>query len=163
MEARKLHVGEAESFQLSLRIRHPSMDPAEISQALKVEPEHSFRAGRPRAGADPARVHAESYWLGILDPAEWVRDLMSTDELSRILQKQLAMARGSLGAALSLYAARFLNAHAELLRRIRAEGGEITLLVTIHGPEVDHFTLAPEASQILGGLGVAVDFEIAGR
>jgi hypothetical protein len=163
MEARKLRAGEAESFQLSLRIRHPSIDPAEISRALGIEPEHSFRAGHPRAGADPARVHAESYWLGVLDPAEWMRGLMSTDELSRIVQKQITMARGSLGAALSLYAVRFLNARADLLRRIRVEGGEITLLVTIHGSEVDHFTLAPEASQIFGSLGVAVDVEIAGR
>ena len=57
-------------FQLSLRVRHPSIDPAAISRELQIEPEHSFRAGEPR---DPSRslavapVHVDSYWLATLD------------------------------------------------------------------------------------------------
>ena len=42
-------------FQLSLRIRHPSIDPASISRELQIEPEHSFRAGDPRESRAASR------------------------------------------------------------------------------------------------------------
>jgi hypothetical protein len=50
MEAR-LSKPDPERFQLSLRIRHPSMDPADISRTLKIEAEHSSRAGGPRTSS----------------------------------------------------------------------------------------------------------------
>lgn len=73
MEARKLSNPRASPFQRSLRVRHPSLDPAEISRQLRMKAEHCFRAGDPRlsrSGLAPASVHAESYWLGALNPAE---------------------------------------------------------------------------------------------
>ena len=48
MAAPKRATLQAPPFQLSLRIRHPSMDPADISKELGIEPEHAFRAGQPR-------------------------------------------------------------------------------------------------------------------
>src|SRR4030095_2809211 len=58
-------------FQLSLRVRHPSIDPAAISRELQIEPEHSFRAGDLRDSTRSAAVtpaHVESYWLATIDP-----------------------------------------------------------------------------------------------
>src|SRR5262249_32845731 len=74
MEARKLGAAAESPFQLSLRIRHPSMDPAEISRELHLESVHSFRAGEPRESSSKvatASVHAESYWLASLDTRSW--------------------------------------------------------------------------------------------
>jgi hypothetical protein len=34
-----------------VRIRHPSIDPADLSREFKIEPEHSFRAGDARRAA----------------------------------------------------------------------------------------------------------------
>jgi len=48
MEAQKIPKATPQAYQLSLRIRHPSMDPADISRALNIEAEHSFRAGDSR-------------------------------------------------------------------------------------------------------------------
>ena len=48
MAATKLATFQSLPFQLSLRIKHPSMDPANISKELGIEPEHSFRAGQSR-------------------------------------------------------------------------------------------------------------------
>ncbi len=76
MEARKLS-NQSPPFQLSLRIRHPSIDPALLSRELAIDPEHSFRAGEPRrssSGHAPSTVHGQTYWLGILNPAMW-RDI----------------------------------------------------------------------------------------
>src|SRR5262245_27919444 len=74
MEARDLAEDRIPPFELAMRIRHPSLDPAEISRELQLEPEHSFKAGDPRtssSGIAAASVHAESYWLSHLDPARF--------------------------------------------------------------------------------------------
>ncbi len=70
MEARDISRSPSIPFQISLRIRHPSIDPRRISRELKVEPEHTFRAGEPRessSGIALTAVHAESYWLRSAD------------------------------------------------------------------------------------------------
>jgi hypothetical protein len=162
MEARKLSKVEPDLFQLSLRIRHPSLDPADLSRELRIEAEHSFRAGEPRpsrSGLAPASVHAESYWLGALNPASWIR-LPVGDPGAQVVQQGLgAMVSRSLGSALTL-SARFLSLHTETLQRIRAEGGQISLLVAVPTGEVNSFSLAPEVSHIFGELGVALEFEL---
>jgi hypothetical protein len=167
MEARRLPRTSVEHFQLSVRIRHPSMDPAELSHAFKIQPEHCFRAGEPRtSGASRANaaVHTESYWLGVLKPGVQLAELgFFFDHRSHLIaEKQLAATFKSLGFALSLTATRFFSPQAALLRRVRSEGGEVTLLVSIYNPEAVSFTLAPEVSQRLGELGVGVEFELAG-
>ena len=67
-------------FSIALRIRHPSIDPAEVTRSLDIEPQHAWRAGEPRrVDADDAgsAVHRETYWVGLLPeprlfgPAPW--------------------------------------------------------------------------------------------
>jgi hypothetical protein len=165
MEARRISTDYSEAFRLALRVRHPSMDPAELSRAFAIEPEYSFRAGsvRPsRSGTTTASVRSESYWLGELKATEpplgppFVGD-------QRLAERQLEAARKSLTWTLSLTCIRVLKTHADLLRRIRSDGGEITLLVTIFGSEVGSFSLLPEASKVFGDLGVGLEFELAGQ
>jgi hypothetical protein len=163
MEARKLAEPTRRPFQLSLRIRHPSMDPAEISRELNIEAEHSFRAGDPRSSRSglAESVYAESYWLGELEPAQRVVDFSFPGNPQwPLAQQPLEEAAGSLGWALSIGAAMFFKKHAPSLHRIRSEGGQVSLLVTISGGEVNSFTLAPEASRLFGELGIAVEFEL---
>jgi hypothetical protein len=164
MEARKLSKLMAELFQLSLRIRHPSLDPADLSREFRIEAEHSFRAGDPRpsrSGLAPASVHAESYWLGALNPASWIRLPLADPRLQLPQQGLGAMVGRNLGSALAL-SARFLSLHAPVLQRIRAEGGQISLLVAIPTEEVSSFSVAPEVSRMFGELGVALEFELTG-
>ena len=61
--------------------------------------------------------------------------------------------------ALSMRAGRFLRLHAERLRRIRAEGGEINQLGALPPSEVGGFTLLP--SRLLGEFGTTVKFEFS--
>ncbi|HXW73946.1 MAG TPA: hypothetical protein VEK10_03945 [Steroidobacteraceae bacterium] len=163
MEARKLSHPRASPFQLSLRVRHPSLDPAEISRQLGTKAEYSFRAGDPRpsrSGLAPASVHAESYWLGALNPAEWPADPAVTDDpLLKIARERLPALSRSLGWALSVCALRFFSVHAPLLRRIRAEGGQASVLITMSTTDANSFSLAPEVSRIFSELGIALEFE----
>jgi len=165
MQARELEKSDVQPFQLSLRIRHPTMDPAELSREFKIEAEHCFRAGDPRphrSGIMPASVHAESYWLGAIEPSRWPADILSFPGHSRlqIVQEHLrSSGTNSFGWSLSLCATWFLHSHAELLRRIRADGGQISLLVALSTGEIGSFSLAPEVSRVFGELGITVEFE----
>jgi hypothetical protein len=166
MEAEKLSPAESDAFRLALRVRHPSMDPAELSRAFKIEPEHSYRAGskRPsRSNLTAPSVHSESYWLGELAPTEQLLHL-SFAGLQHVTQRQQTAARRNLTSnltwALASTCGRILKTQADLLRRIRAEGGDVTLLVTICSNELASFSLVPEATRLFGELGVAIEFEI---
>ena len=164
MEARKLSESDPPPFQLSLRIRHPSIDPAHLSREFNIEPEHSFRAGDPRpvrSAVAPASVHAESYWLGALNPASWPPDISFPGHPGlQIAQQGLAAAAAkSFGWVLSLSTTRFFHVHAELLRRIRSDGGQISLLVALSPGEVGSFSLVPEVSRVFGEFGITVEFE----
>jgi hypothetical protein len=166
MEAVKRPTPNPLPFLLSLRIRHPSMDPASISKELRIEPEYFFQAGQPRhlrSSVAPVAVHTESYWLAALNPAAWLGNPPFTAPPTlAITQKQLdaAFARNLTGA-LSLCAVRLSKSHGALLRRIRSEGGEVSVLVTLSPTAVSSFNLASEVSRVFGELGVTLEFELA--
>jgi hypothetical protein len=74
MQATKLSQLPAHPFSLSLYVRHPSMDPADISRELQCEADESFRAGELRksqSGMAVGSVHGETYWAATLDPTFW--------------------------------------------------------------------------------------------
>jgi hypothetical protein len=165
MAAPKLATLKPSPFQLSLRIKHPSMDPADISKELGIEPEHTFRAGQPRhsiSGVAPAAVHNESYWLAPLSPASWFGSV-PFEPLPNVLISQnmidAAVAR-NLAWALGLCATRFHKGHAALLRTICSEGGEISLLVTLSATAANPFNIPPQVSRMFGEMGITLEFEI---
>ena len=165
MEAATRAIYQAQPFQLSIRIRHPSMDPAFISKELRIEPEHSFLAGEPRrsqSGAPSAAVHTESYWLAALEPAAWLSDTPSAiaEMLAVSQQRMNAAVTKNLGWALSLCAARFGKSHDAFLRQIRSEGGQVSLLIALTPDVVSSFNLSPEVSRIFGDIGITLEFEI---
>ena len=54
---------------MSLRVRHPTIDPNCITEALGIEPQHSWRAGEKRsdpAGRPLEGAHHDSYWMSRL-------------------------------------------------------------------------------------------------
>ena len=165
MAATKLAALQLPPFQLSLRIKHPSMDPADISKELGIEPEHSFRAGQPRhskSGLGAAAVHSESYWLAPLQPASWFGAL-PFEPLPNVRLSQSVIdsaVNQNLAWALGLCAVRFNKAHSTLLHAIRSEGGEIALLVTLSGTAMSSFSIPPQVSRTFGELGIALEFEI---
>jgi hypothetical protein len=167
MKAKALADSDELAFELALRIRHPSMDPDELSRELKLEPSHTFRAGQlrePRSSASPASVHAESYWLGTLDPGAWLSDIWPGKfaSLSSAVRSTLkTTVWKNLGSALDMTARVLFRAHATLFERIRMEGGQVSLLVSLSPVAVDSFSVSAEVSQIFGELGITIEFEMA--
>lgn len=150
-------------FQLSLRVRHPSIDPAAISRELRLEPEHSFRAGDLRDATRSVAVtptHVESYWLATLDPSSLLAGTALAPEISPQIQ---AIALGAVDSALTILITSVLRRHAEFFRRIESEGGEVRLIVALSARKTRGFTLTPHLSKALSELRIPVDFELSHR
>jgi hypothetical protein len=167
MEARSVLRERPHPFELALRIRHPSMDPATISRELRLEPEHCFKAGEPRtssSGIAAAAVHGESCWLGTLNPRMWSPEQTAFDMPARTRttaskERLRAMIMDSLGMALTLAASHFLRSHGDFFRRLLSEGGDVGLIVELPAASAQSFTLTPQVAKIFAELGISIDFE----
>src|SRR5579862_7385080 len=88
----------ATPYQLSLHVRHPSVDPDEISRELGLEATESFRAGEPRqsrSGVAATAVHPETYWVAVVDPMVWSAPATVARRLTRIAGSESRSRQGS--------------------------------------------------------------------
>lgn len=132
-------------YMMSLSIRHPRIDPAEITLALRIEPQHTWRAGdlrRDSAGTELAGTHRESYWMGrLMTKPELARDRVGIE--SEILR--------TLGT---------LRRSFDLLERLKEEGGSAELHISLYAREEFRLELLPESLGLLGRLGLAIALEV---
>ena len=137
---------DSQGPRLFLRIKHPTLDPREITETLQLEPEQTISAGAEIAGG-VRRLHSQSYWiaeLAITPSGELVkrfqaavRDLQSLDK-----NELLAVAGGTEWDA-RIYTRLKPLEHPEqraFLQKILREGGSIALLVD-RGEERSPFTI----------------------
>jgi hypothetical protein len=135
--------GSTFTFAISLRVRHPTLDPALLTQTLHLEPMHCWRAGEPRRSATGVALggeHRESYWSAPL-PGEGVG--AAAFPLEMFLGSQLVQ----------------LNRHREFLSRLQAEGGQISLLIELSPAENAVLTLSTGVSRKLADLNIEVEFQ----
>jgi len=67
--ASRVEQGPAFTFALSLHVKHPSMDPAEISRVLRIPAHCSTRVGEPRRrpnGQELGGLYPWSHWYCIV-------------------------------------------------------------------------------------------------
>jgi hypothetical protein len=132
-------------FTMSLRIRHPDIDPARITQTLALQPQHCWRAGderRDAAGDFLKGKYRESYWVCALTP----HPQLSTEQASveSELQQILNALRGSF----------------DFLQSLHASGGATEVLVSIFAREAFRIELLAEVASMLGRVGIAITIEV---
>lgn len=164
MEARDISQSSSEPFRISLRVRHPTIDPMLISRELKVEPEYCFRAGEPRessSGIAAATVHAESYWLGTLQTLEAVAPLagFNNPRVRSARERLQTSTLQSLSVTLDASVVAFLRQHGNFIRRLQDEQAQVTLLVEISRQSLNGFTISPQFARILSDLGIAMELD----
>jgi hypothetical protein len=173
-------------YQLSLHVRHPSVDPEEISRELGLEAAESFRAGDPRhsrSGVAATAVHGETYWAAVLDPMVWsapatiARRLSRTDEtqqfLATLLPQEAKVLRaragieegesllpGSLGWGIVLVGHCLAVRHGRFLARLREQGGSLTLLAAVQSEALVGLRITPELGRQLHELSLTVKIEL---
>ena len=54
-------------MEMFLRIKHPTLDTAEITKTLGLEPEECINAGTTASKSGVQRLHSESYWIAELE------------------------------------------------------------------------------------------------
>jgi hypothetical protein len=161
MEARDISRSSPEPFQISLRVRHPTIDPALISRELKVEPEHCFKAGEPRessSGIAAAAVHGESYWLGTL-PTPPASAGFNNPRARTARDRLQASSLESLSVALDASVVAFLRQHGDFIRRLQKEQAQVTLLIELSRQSLDGFAISPQFTRILSDLGIGMELD----
>src|SRR5262249_16057087 len=97
--------------KISLRFRHPTADPADITLTLGINPSRSWRVGEPRStpkGTPLEGKWPDSCWAAVLAAGQWPpRGLV--DPLRDLLDQ--------------------LEAHKHFFPQIRSEGGKVELFV----------------------------------
>ncbi len=132
-------------FTVSLRIRHPTLDPLTISAALGIEPQHSWRAGEPRrdaTGATLGGTHRDSYWMGRL-----MREPQLSGEgvsVESVLSKTLNQLRRA----------------QPFLEQLSEDGGAAEVLISLFAREVFRIELPPDDLAVLGKLHLTVVLEV---
>jgi Domain of unknown function (DUF4279) len=132
-------------FTISLRIRHPDIDPSSITQALAIEPQHSWQAGDRRRGASGEELeglYRESYWLGRL-----------------MEEPQLSSSRVSVESVLLQTLAQLRRVQS-FLRQLDDDGGVAELYVSLFAREDFRLELSAHTLALLGRLALAVALDV---
>jgi hypothetical protein len=132
-------------FTVSLRIRHPRVDPATITATLGIQPQHTWQAGQPRcdpAGMELGGKYHDSYWMGGL-----------TDE------PQLSSASVSVEAVILKILSQLRRAHS-FLEDLNAQGGVAELLVSLFARDDFRLELPSDSLTLLGRLHLAVTLDV---
>ena len=135
------------NIEVYLRVRHPSLDPADITLALGLDPEHHWKAGdaRPAAGDTFATGrYAESYWFGRVQ-------VPSQLEGPQSLEGMLVLA------------AALLKSRKLLWKRISEEGGRAELLVSLQSEGPASIDLTSEAMSLLNGIGLSISIALSSQ
>jgi hypothetical protein len=132
-------------FTISLCVRHPTIDPAAITQSLGIEPQHTWKAGDARrgpAGEELEGVYHQSYWTGRLmdDP-------------------QLSSGRTTVESVLLQTLSQLGRSH-DFLQQLSTDGGTAELVVSLFARGVFRLDLSPESSALLGRLRLTIAFDI---
>ena len=132
-------------FMMSLRIRHPDIDPAVITRALGIEPQHTWSVGdqrRDSMGADLVGAHRESYWMGrLMMQPELARDRVDVE--SEILR--------TIGT---------LRRSFDFLERLKNEGGSAELHITLYAREDFRLEFLAESLSLLGRMGLSIALDV---
>jgi len=154
----------AEELQFFIRIKHPSIDPAEITRLLDVEPEQTVAAGPNMSSAGVRRLHNETYWIARLpsiataDPSRHFRENLLEDFAPMLAKDELV---GLIGAsehdALVLLRLKRFDAKQDFFDRINREGGSVTLIVDRGEPHQP--VVLKRALQKLSALGIALEID----
>lgn len=129
-------------YEISLRLWHPSIDPADITKAIGVEPKFKHKVGLPRhapSGAPLKGVYKESYWCANL--VSWCENNSSVieEDLANLIVR--------------------LSPQKEFFSKIQNDGGRITLWISTHS--LTNYCIQLPASLMLGlsniGLSVIID------
>ena len=135
-------------FTMSLRIRHPQMDPALITRTLGLQPQHSWRAGDERRDAVGDTLqgnYRESYWMcGLMAHPKVATERIGVEgELLRMLNS--------------------LQGSFTFLQALHSSGGASEVHVSIFASQAFRIELLADIVSTLGRVGIGMTIEVEPR
>jgi hypothetical protein len=143
----EMAAGADNTYEVVLRVRHPTLDPAELTGTLRIEPEHCWKAGDPRvsqSGQPLGGQHRDSYWSAPL-PVESVG--------GAILSREAALNQQLLS----------LTRHRDYFKRLQGDGAELSLVVEIPAVSGPAITLNAVALRRAADLNIEIEFQVVGE
>ncbi len=134
------------SYSVSLRARHPTMDLSVLTEKLRLEPAHTWKAGEPRrsqSGSSLGGMHRDSYWSATL-PAQMIGP--NSMPLEMFFGQQVLQ----------------LNRHREFLGKLQKEGVAISLLIELAPLANASLTISTATARKLADLNIEVEFQFVG-
>jgi hypothetical protein len=134
------------SYSVSLRVRHPTLDLSVLTEKLRLEPAHSWKAGEPRrsqSGGLLGGQHRDSYWSAPL-PAQMTGP--NSMPLELFFSQQVLQ----------------LSRHREFLCKLQSDGGEISLLIELQPVANTSLTFSSAMARKLADLSIEVEFQFVG-
>jgi hypothetical protein len=147
-------------YSIALRIRHPSIDPAEITRQLDIVPQHAWRAGEPRtieAGEVGSAFYRETYWVGLLPPRPQDLPLREVLGLSALLKSSVTHPPVVLYFMLLK-----MKRAAAFWREFAGQGGTVECLLQVHHAERFQFDLSQALLIALVELKITLSIEVEG-
>ena len=132
-------------YTVSLRIRHPSIDPRELTKKLGFTPQYSWCAGERKRDASSDAGDAryrETYWLGRL-PTEAIEAIPDLPVDNALMFALLRIQRSQA----------FWN-------RLLTEGGTARLIIEIFGAEDFTLDLSPSTLAMLARCRVSISVDV---
>ena len=158
----------SESLQLFLRVKHPGIDPDEISRTFDLHPEYANKAGVTVTASGVKKLYSESYWLASL-PLRSIQEIAlqisqkepfspTADSLStRLRSLRLGHETGIAGMQV-IFSLRTLDAQSGFIKRIIGEGGSVTLVLQRADRDVP-FSVSPLLSRRLADLEIGLEID----
>jgi hypothetical protein len=161
---------DPQNFSITFRIRHPHIDPAELSRQLGILPQHAWRAGEPRrrepGEASSSATHRETYWVGVLNaPAPWAGMLPDVDlsRDNRIGPLAAAVKTGAAQPQVTLYFTLLkMKRAAAFWRAFVDEGGTIECRLQVHDAESFHLEVSQALLLMIVELKIGLSLEVDG-
>jgi hypothetical protein len=145
-------------YSITLRIRHPNIDPTELTRQIGFAPQHAWRAGEQRQldNGEPATgVYRETYWVGLLPELR-----------GELAGRREPLAVGSETVdetlpAVTLHVALMkMKRAAAFWQRLAEQGGTVECLVQIQRDERCQLELSPALLAALAELRIALSVEV---
>ena len=145
--------------RIHLRIKHPKLDPDDITKVLSITPEHTLAAGR----GGSSTLHADCYWIAPLHFAMLEEPFLGSAPPGRVRDPSLAQVttlqmmphEGIVALAL-----RQLQSQQQFFQRVQEEGGAATLLITTEKP--GSMTIQPALARKLAEMGLTLELDWSG-
>jgi hypothetical protein len=132
-------------FTVSLRIRHPNIDPSSITDTLGIVPQHTWKAGDARhegSSGERGGVYRESYWMGrLMDDPQLSSGQVSVETV--LLQTLTHLRRSQV-----------------FLEQLSTDGGMAELSISLFARENFRLELSSDSLALLGRLRLSVALDV---